>query len=418
MRFYRALFVATLIAFNMANFTMLFGAFGVYARYLCLMPLGVGTIFYATKEHVRVPQLMLAALYLFFTYAFVTAFWTENVALTLIKWAVYVSLVLTMFVAGLVIPRENDNPLWPMKWVFIPVVLISLVALLRGIGWYAGNFRGYSRNSNELGAIVTLTSPWLIYELRRKWRNDRERLVLLALSGAAALVLMCTYSRAAIAGLFVILTFAGWNLKLGRKFVVGYAILTLLLGIYLYRPATFGIAYKGIVEKRAEAVLSSRSEQMQDSWRAAKQGGWFGVGFGVSVGSSRYWDMESFANFAREKGNSMLAVVEELGILGLVLYLMLVYSVWDSFRRVARATNPEIKFVHCLGLGFYFGALLHSAFEAWFMSSSPDVAVFWGTIGLLLGALTLYSRQTSERFSHLETVVGSRVFVPSPSPRR
>jgi O-antigen ligase len=128
--------------------------------------------------------------------------------------------------------------------------------------------------------------------------------------------------------------------------------------------------------------------------------------------------MESFSTFAREKGNSILAVVEELGILGLVLYLMLVYSVWHSFRQLARAPNSEIKFVHRLSLGFYFGALLHSGFEAWFMSSSPDVAVFWATLGLLLGALALYSRQANERFSRLETATGSRVFIPSPSPHR
>lgn len=418
MKIYRSLFAATVFAFIMPNFPSLFGRFGFYARYAFLLPLILSTLILISKQHVRLPRGILGSFYLFITYAFVTAFWTENTALSLTKWLAYVFLVLTLFVGGVAVgSSKSENPFWPLKWIFIPIVLVSLLALLRGVGWYSGNFRGYCRNSNELGATIMLTSPWLIYELRRKWSPGRERLALLALSGASAVILISTFSRAALGALFILVTFAGWSLKLGRKFVIGYAVLGLLLGVYVLRPTTYGAIYQAVVEKRSENVLNSRLEQLQDSWGAAKKGGWFGVGFGVSVGSSRYWNMESFTEASREKGNSMLAVVEELGVTGLALYLVLLCSIWGSLQRFSRTVDADGKFIYMLSLGFLFGAIFHSALEAWFLSTGPDVAVFWSLMGLIMGSLTLHSRRGNEKFSRLETAAGSRVFVPAPFPR-
>lgn len=418
MKTYRALFAATVFAFNMPNFPVLFGRVGFVARYFFLVTLVLGTVVFAVKKPVRVPSAVLASFYLFVTYAFVTSFWTENVSLSVVKLLLYVSATLALFVGGVVVcTSKQENPFWPLKWIFVPIVLISTFALVRGIGWVAGNFRGYCGNSNALAATMVLTSPWLIYELRGKWSQKRERLALMVLSGAAVIILLCTFSRAAIGALFIVLAYAGWSLKLGRKFLIGYAVVGLLVGVYVLRPATYTNVYQGLVEKRSENVMNSRSEQLQDSWEAAKQGGWFGVGFGVSVGSSRYWDMESFSSFAREKGNTMLAVVEELGITGFALYLVLLYSMWGSLRHLSRSVDADGKFIYIVSLGFFFGAIFHSAFEAWFLSTGPDLAVFWSSMGLIMGTLRLHSRQANERFSRLETAAGSRVFVPSPAPR-
>jgi O-antigen ligase len=415
MKAYRALFVTTVASFIMPNFPILFGRIGFYARYFFLAVLILATVVYAIKRHVTIPATVLASFYLFITYALLTAFWTENVALSVTKWIIYVALVVTLFFAGAAIPRvEDSNPFWPMKWILVPIVLLSFFALLRGFGWVAGNFRGYCGNSNALGATIALTSPWLMFELRRKWSSQLERAVLLGLTGMTLVVLLFTYSRASIVALFIIATFAGSSLHLGRKFLIVYALIALVVGTYLLRPATFGAIYRGLVEKRAENVLTSRSDQLEDSWEAAKKGGIFGAGFGVSIGSSKYWNMESFSTFAREKGNSMLAIVEELGLTGLAFYLFLLYAVWSSLMQVGRRADADGKFLRMLGLGFFLGAIFHSAFEAWFLSSGPDIAVFWSTIGLLLGTLTLHSGQRNARFSRLEKTIRPAVFASSP----
>ncbi len=419
MKIYRALFAATVAAFNMANFGSLFGAMGFYVRYVSLVLLLLGTVIYASKQHVRIPPGVLATFYVFMTYAFVTTFWSENFALSALKWVIYVLLVAVILVSGISIADlKDENPFWPLKWVFVPVVLVSLVALLRGIGWFAGNFRGYCGNSNALAATIVLASPWLLYELWLHWSRKRYRMALLALSAGSALVIVCTFSRAAMGAMLIITTFAGWNLKLGKKFVITYAMLLLVIAVYLVRPSAYNAIYSSIVEKRSENVLSSRSEQLMDSWEAAKKGGAFGVGFGISTGESRYWNMQSFSSFAREKGNSMFAIAEELGVVGIVLYLGLLYAIWASLRQYSRSLDSAGKFLYRLSLGFFFGALFHSAFEAWFLSSGPDVSIFWATLGLATGTLTLRYRQSNDRLHRVEASPRAGIFVAAPSSRR
>jgi hypothetical protein len=415
MKLFRLIFVLAVVSFNTPNFPGLFGHIGFYARYGFLVVLIPASLVAVSRKQVRVPPGVLATYYLFVTYAFVTTLWTENVALSVVKWIIYVPLCITLLFAGMAMRDEKEqNPFWPMKYVFVPIVLISIVALARGIGWFNGNFRGFCGNSNALGATLMLTSPWVLLELRNHWNRSRYRLLLLGLCGATAVIMVLCASRAAMGGTFFILCAAGWGLKLGRKFVIGYALVVMLMTVYMVRPSTYSFVYESYVEKHSTDVLHSRSEQLQDTWDAAKKGGVFGAGFGVSIGESRYWNMQSFSDFSREKGNSMLAVVEELGVVGFAFYLALLYAVWGSMRQLSRTADPEGKFLYKLSLGFLFGALFHSAFEAWFISSGPDIAVFWATIGLVLGALTLHSRNPNERFARMEAPVRSRLF-PGPA---
>lgn len=419
MRLFRLIFVLALISFNMPNYGQLFGRMGFYARYGLLVVLVPATLLAVSRKQVRVPPGVLTTFYLFATYAFVTTFWTENVALSVVKWIIYIPMCVTLLFSGIAASDEREkNPFWPMKYIFVPIVLISIYAFARGIGWLNENFRGYCGNSNALGATLMLTCPWLLVELRNQWNRPRYRIALLGLSAAASLVMLLSASRAAMGGMFIILCAAGWGLKLGRKFVIAYAVLALLISVYIVRPSTYGFLYRSYVEKHAVTVLNSRQEQLEDTWEAAKQGGVFGAGFGVSIGSSRYWDMQSFSTFAREKGNSMLAVVEETGIVGLCLYLALLYAIWGSLRQLSRTVDAEGKFLYKLSLGFFAGAIFHSAFEAWFISSGPDVAVFWATIGLIIGTLTLHSRNPNERFARMEAPVGPRVFAAQTGSRR
>lgn len=419
MKIYRAIFVATIVAFNAANFGYLFGKIGFYSRYFFLILLVAATVLVSVSKQLKVPIGLFIAFYLFSLYALLTAFWTENFELTVLKWLIYVAISLSLLIGGIAAAKSpDDNPFWPLKWVFIPVVLISVVALLRGYGWFAGNFRGYSGNSNALGATVFLSSPWVLVELRRRWLHERDRGILLGLSAAAAVVLVASHSRAAMGGLFIATLFLGSSLRLGKKFVLAYALLVTLIGVYALRPSAYGAFYRSYVEKRSQAVLKSRSDQLGASWEAAKHGGMFGAGFGISIGQARYWNMQSFSEVSREKGNSMLGIVEEMGIVGFALYLALLYSTWRALRDLSNDSDPTSKFLYRLGVGFFLGAIFHSAFEAWFLSSGPDVSLYWATLGLLIGTLRLQSHQTHEGFTRLEAASRARLVAPPALPRK
>ena len=111
----------------------------------------------------------------------------------------------------------------------------------------------------------------------------------------------------------------------------------------------------------------------------------------------------------------MLAIVEEVGVAGFIFYLALLYAIWGSMRQSVRLGGSRT--VYMIGLGFFFASLFHSAFEAWFISSGPDVAVYWCTIGLILGSLSVYSRTANDRLARMETAPRPSVLASPITPR-
>jgi O-antigen ligase len=389
MKLLRIAFVLTLVSFLAANFPM--GLFGVYGRFGALALLIVASLGLVARLRVETLSPVLVAIYLFLTYSFCTIFWTENLVFSFAKWVLYASLVLALFISGAIIGQHStDNPFEPLKWCLVPMVLTSCYALLRGYGWVENNFRAYSGNANALGASLMLTSPWLIYELRHvreapAWR----RRLLYAVTAGLILVMMETHSRAALAALFVLVLISSRQTTTTGRMQIIYMLSTLVVLTYVLSGSTlFNQLYYTYIRKNRSQVFASRGEQMSDSWEAAKEGGIFGSGFGVSVGVSRYWDEGStFSSASREKGNSTFAIVEETGVVGLLLYSAILFSLYLLLRRARQTDDPEQRFIAVLAMGYFVAALIHGQFEAWFLSFGPDVSVYWGTLGLAIGAL-------------------------------
>ncbi len=420
MKYYRYLYALTLLFFMMPNFGMLFGKAGFLGRYYCLALLLPATVIFATRTKNRVPAGAIASFYVFLGYALLTAFWSENAALSLVKWGIYALLAIPLLIGGTIIPRKTDeNPLWPMGWVFVVILGVSLVAFFLRFGWVGGNFRGFSGNSNALAASIFFCSPWYLFELRRRWKDKAMRRLLIMVGVLTFVIMVATFSRAACFAMLIMCVIATRGLKLQRKVLLAYVLVLMVVSLYLLRPSTFDVAYQNFVLKRSDDVLKSRTDQLNDTWEAAKQGGMLGRGLGVSIGMSRYWEISNhFSDFSREKGNSMLAIVEEIGIVGLLLYVALLYSLFGSLREAARKAGPDQKFLYNLALGFLVGSVFHSAFEAWFLSSGPDAADFWAMMGLFYGALLVRSPQFHDRFAEVEAATGPRIFVPSTIVRR
>jgi O-antigen ligase len=409
MRIHRFIFAAALVAFLASNFPL--GMLGAYARFPLIALLIASCVIVVSRTRIGKFAPLFATIYLFLTYSFVTTYWTENVGLSLAKWLLYATVTLAFLYGGTAAGQNSSpdsNPFEPLKWLFIPMMISSLIALFQGIGWAEGNFRGMCGNSNSLGASIMLTSPWLIYELRRKWENRRIRRWLVVLAGVTIIIMLATHSRAALCAFLILPAFSAKQLHPGRKAVLAYLFLMALIVTYALRPGTYDFIYHSFVEKRSENIMASRGIQMEDSWDAAKQGGIFGEGFGVSVGLSRYWDLSTFSRISREKGNSMLAIVEETGLVGLGFYLAVLCALYFTVRRFSRTADPDQKFIANIAMGYFVAALVHGQFEAWFLSFGPDVSVYWGVIGMALGGMT---RKTEyERNSRMEAASRSRVF--------
>ena len=412
MKAHRFIFAAALFAFLASNFPL--GLAGVYARFPMIALLIASCVFIVGRTRLGRINALFATVYLFLTYSFVTTFWTENVSLSLAKWALYATVSLAFLVGGTAAAQSTSpgtNPFDPLKYLFLPMMASSIYALLLGKGWIEGNFSGMCGNSNALGASVMLTSPWLIYELKRSWGDRRRKRWLLLLAAFTVLVMLATHSRAALCAFFIIPVFASRQLNVGRKVILLYLGTMLLIVTYALRPETFDLFYHSYVAKRSDNIMASRGTQMEDSWDAAKQGGLFGEGFGVSVGLSRYWDLKTFSRISREKGNSILAIVEETGLVGLAFYLAVLCSMYVAFRRCSRTPDPDQKFIANIAIAYFLAALVHGQFEAWFLSFGPDVSVYWGVIGMAVGGMT--RKIEYERNPQMEAASGTRVLAPA-----
>jgi O-antigen ligase len=389
MKLLRIAFVLTLVSFLAANFPM--GVFGVYARFGALAFLIATSLGFVPRLRVQTLSPVLVAIYIFLTYSFITIFWTENLVLSFAKWILYASLALALFISGAIIGQNSsDDPFGPLKWGLIPMLLTSCYALLRGYGWVENNFRGYSGNANALGASLMLTSPWLIYELKHvREASAWRRRMLYALTAGFILIMMETHSRAALAALFVLVLLSSRQTTTTGRMQIVYMVSSLVVLTYVLSGSTlFNRLYYTYIQKNRSQVFASRGEQMSDSWQAAREGGIFGAGFGVSIGVSRYWDEGStFSSAAREKGNSTFAIVEETGVIGLLLYSVILFTLYVLLRRARQTNDPEQRFIAVLAMGYFVASLIHGQFEAWFLSFGPDVSVYWGTLGLAIGAL-------------------------------
>ncbi len=391
MKLLHVVFSLAVVSFLLTNFPA--GRLGVYSRFGTLVLLIGACLALVSRLRIRSLTPVLVTVYIFLTYSFITIFWTENVVLSFAKWVLYGSMVLALFLAGVIIgqARETENPFDPLKWSFVPMVLTSCYALARGYGWVENNFRGYSGNSNALGASLMLTTPWLIYELRRSrsvslWR----RRYLYFLAGGLVIVMMESHSRAALVAMLALVVLSSRQASPTRKMKLVFAAAAVLVLTYALSGARlFDRFYYTFVQKNRSEVYASREEQMSDSWEAAREGGFFGAGFGVSIGVSRYWEEGmTFSSVSREKGSSTFAIVEETGVIGLVLYSAILLAVFSLLKRACRSADPDQRFIALIATGYFCAALLHGQFEAWFLSFGPDVSVYWATLGLAIGALT------------------------------
>jgi len=92
----------------------------------------------------------------------------------------------------------------------------------------------------------------------------------------------------------------------------------------------------------------------------------------------------------REKGNSSLALIEEAGIVGLILFILPLIYVFTKFRiynvKFRMNENKNQNYTFYILHSTLFAFLLHSQFEAWWVGvGSVQLPLFLIYIGLLIG---------------------------------
>jgi O-antigen ligase len=165
------------------------------------------------------------------------------------------------------------------------------------------------------------------------------------------------------------------------SFLVGLTFM--LVPAQAAAPVVNRYVYKG----ETGDIFFSRRESLNATWQMAKERPVFGHGFGVAAdtmpGQTWRGGLSTPIGFGREKTNSYLGLVEEVGLIGLLpLVGGLGYGVYRSMRRFASVKWSDP--VRMALLATVLSGLVHVNGEAWLTSAgSLEAFWFWWTAGVL-----------------------------------
>lgn len=138
--------------------------------------------------------------------------------------------------------------------------------------------------------------------------------------------------------------------------------------------------YKG---REEQGVMGSRLTPWDETVSVIKEHPWFGSGFGTSLSGSdndvAVGEYSTVTAATREHGNSYLAILEGVGLLGVLpfyaLAIMLAVKVWGVFtwlRHTANFRHYVVPIAMVLAAG-----LIHAGFEDWLFAVGYYLCVFF-----------------------------------------
>jgi O-antigen ligase len=386
--FQRSFFAILLLAFLWAGTDLPLQSAGLSARWVVLAAgAAVGFVLYLRGHH-SFRALHLLALFCIVS-ALVSAMVSTYPRLALLKTASLFLIFLYSASGGRlnIIGREAK---------FIAGLLLGCEVLV-----YFSAFQYFVRhvaffgNPNSLGAVTGIaTTPVLLWGamVSESTRGHPRRMLALIIS---VLLVLSSYSRAGIGACVVSCFLLCLAMRRYRLLVKGAAVA--LAGAFLIAatvplPDAHDVNTDTIIDvflykgKTEAGILGSRESPWQQTSAVIRNHPWFGSGFGTSdtgYDADQFtYAIQSMGGSIREHGNSYLAILEWVGILGVVPFLLLVLTivthVGRSYAMMFRTAEPMSPLIPITGV--LIAGLIHAAFEDWMFAPGYYVCVFFWTL--------------------------------------
>jgi O-antigen ligase len=272
----------------------------------------------------------------------------------------------------------------------------EVVSYLSGVLYLVVRFEVFG-NPNSLGAIMgVVIIPILLWGvLITEDRNVRQRrAIALCL---ATYLLFFSVCRAGILAAALAATILCIVLRRQQLFLKGAFILVFLLtAVTVVQPTYFSslvssftadVIYKG--KPSYLGVFGSRKSPWTETADVIRESPWFGSGFGTDiVDAPTAWDsnFRTIEEADREHGNSYLALVQYVGLAGVIPFVVLLSLVLGlivrTCRWIRRSADPR-NYALPLVLVCIAG-LAHAVFEDWLFAVGYYLTVFFWTLVFLL----------------------------------
>lgn len=367
--------------------------FGLTGRWLCMVLLAIYVIL-SWRKGAHIDLSLIVAGFFYLMWCGFTYFWSEVQELTGLKSMALILAVVSTFFGGLrwATVHQSANVLdflWP--WAIVAIIAAATGSAAETISTPTTDFSlhaGATYNSNMLGSLVALSTPLILWRLYGCWAVLKTRALWIGILASYLFFLYLTASRSAflVFGIISICVLTA----LGRS-RLALALLCTVLALSVvafFAPDFFEELIARNVFKYSETgILYTREAVWELSYDAAMEGGWTGLGYGVSVGDNDFRGSVTALGYGREKGNSQLAIIEETGVVGLVLQLVFVLLLLFQILKVySRASTIESRVLVSIIFGTLVGMIGMSIFEAWWVApGSAEFGYFWAMAGIGIG---------------------------------
>jgi len=381
----------------------------------------------AADKHLRTVLFLIAT---FGIWAAVTSAWSSFPLVTLSRAAYFFLITIPPVLLGYLWSKNERNELFafllPANFIIVMVSLYSLITSAPANAWTGGHglgFMGYAGHQNTLAAAIVFTVPSVLFpllkEITERLKNkDKSIIIKTRLTFSIFLIPPVLWLRRAGFILIFILNLYLLILSVSRAGVITLIIMllvfillsfnkkTTLLLIFLIISA-FAISFvssqtvREFVFKTEETIGDRRIVNIRETIEAAKNGGFFGLGYGISQPPSNDRVIGHYENngklFVREKMIGTLALVEEVGVIGLAFFLAVIGYVFllllKTFKTVTLSLSKGIQsfnHAHKLLLSVIVAFCSHAQFEAWWVGvGSVQLPLFFMVIGLGFGRMAL-----------------------------
>jgi putative inorganic carbon (HCO3(-)) transporter len=227
----------------------------------------------------------------------------------------------------------------------------------------SGVVGGIFGNPNDLATSLDLLIPFAV--ALALLRRGVKRLFYLACAGLLGLGVILTFSRGGFLGLVAMAAVLIW--KMGRKNrALTIASFVIITGVFLVvMPAGYSSRITTIFDSSADSTGSSeeRKELLERAADVAANHLIIGVGIG---------NYPVYSLHERRAHNSYLEIAAELGVTGLIAYLIMIFAPLRSLRRIERdvirqqTADPEDERAR---ITFYLGAAVQASLVVYIICS-------------------------------------------------
>jgi hypothetical protein len=252
-------------------------------------------------------------------------------------------------------------------WFFSALVLINFfIYLVTDIGYEhdARYFQGIFNHSQVLGIVTSLFSSIVFIIILNQKNFSLKAIFFIAIFTSSLILIFLTSSRTALLSLFfsvIIFVFFSTFFK-KKNFLVTYNIFLnknfSTLGILLLLPLIFFYDYfyrilitflqkNSNIENLIGSYISSRMIVIEPMIENIKTKWLTGIGFGIpsfdTYSPIKQITFETLIFFTYEKGNLYLLILEELGLLGILIFIFWLFLLIQ--RLILSGDNIALIFV-------------------------------------------------------------------------